>query len=376
MNILFVVVVPFPFGDASSVRAFNLCKLLHLAGHNVHVISDHPSKTEVKTEISCCTYEDTTKYSSSLSLASKSIKAVKEYIANHKVDVVLMNARFDRFGRLLSLLKRRSIKVLVENCEWYDYSSFKLGRIDPRFWWNEYMIRCEFRKADGFISISELLNGHNTKWGRCSVRIPTILDVTKTSWSRMTGNNKLQLVYAGSLGKSKELLGPIIRVLSYNSEIQDKIDLHIYGPSINAVANNIGDNQLLNNLDNCVYIHGRVSQTNILDIMKKADFVLFFRPNRKSSDAGFPTKLGESMSVGTPVITNNTGDISKYVKSKENGIIVPDLSDESVLESINYILTLSSEERSSMREKARKTAETAFDYRTYVGEIEKLLKSI
>lgn len=47
--------------------------------------------------------------------------------------------------------------------------------------------------------------------------------------------------------------------------------------------------------------------------------------------AGFRTKVVESMSLGTPVITTDTSDLADYIKHGENGYLV-DIENNSVLE--------------------------------------------
>ena len=373
MNILFVVVVPFPFGDASSIRAYYLCKLIAMAGHSIHVISDYPSRITIDTPISFCTFEDAASKYKNGSIVSKCIRAVDNYIKKNNIDIIILNARYDRFNKIIKIAKQRNIKIIVESCEWYDSTSFKLGKLDPRYWLNEKMIRWDFKKADGFISISELLNNHNKCLGKISVRIPTILDVQHVQWNNNNEHSKLTLVYAGSLGKSKELLGPIIRVFERNEQIRHRVVFHIYGPSWEDVGRNIGSQELLKRVENCIIIHGYVPQNQVQDIMRNADYLFFMRPQRRSSNAGFPTKLGESMSVGTPIITNNTGDISKYVHSGENGFLISSNRDCDVEEILMKVINLSPKYRIEMRKRARETAEISFDYRCYLNVIRMLL---
>ncbi len=376
MNILFVVVVPFPFGDASSIRAFNLCKLIKLAGHQVHVISDYPSKTAVSEPLTFCTYEDAESKYDNGSIALKCLHAVEAYLDKNPTDVIMMNARYDRYDKMAQIAKKRNLKLIIESCEWYDPSSFRLGRLDPRYWKNEKMIRCGFKKADGFISISELLDEHNSGFGKVSVRIPTILDVQGVAWKERNDHKKLELVYAGSLGKSKELLGPIIRVLADNEGLRNRIVLHVYGPSAETVEKNTKEPGLLKKVGGSVIIHGRVPQPQVQDIMRNADFVFFMRPQRRSSDAGFPTKLGESMSVGTPVMTNDTGDIAKYVRSGENGLLIASTSDDAVRDTLIQAINMSADELAQMRKSTRTTAEVAFEYRRYVASFSEMMSKV
>lgn len=376
MNIVFIVVCQFPHGRASSMRARNIYKLLEEAGHSVHVISDAASDKEIENgnEFSCeAVYKECKSFKERQLVAKKSVEALIRYCKQNKVDAVLTNARYDRFNKLASFCRKKKIRLFVENCEWYDKSSFKLGRLDIRFWRNEKMLRADFKKAEGFISISRFLDEHNKKFAR-SVRIPTILDVKNTAFSLETKNEKIKIVYTGMPGKNKEFLAPLCKALAENKSLREKIEFHIYGPSYGAVVKNIGDEKILKDAGKSVTVHGRVPQEEIEGILTCADYLIFLRPKRRSSNAGFPTKLGESFAVGTPVIANDTGDLGLYIKNGENGFLMKGTEEEEIQKVLEKICLLEKTEYENIRQNARKTAEECFDFRGYKEEIKELLK--
>ena len=132
----------------------------------------------------------------------------------------------------------------------------------------------------------------------------------------------------------------------------------------------------MNDLRGLIHIHGRVSQDKIEDILRKADYSIFLRPNRQSSNAGFPTKLAESMMVGTPVITNLTGDIGLYLDDGENGFLTSTLDTKSLVEVFHKILNMDEKKADEMRAKARREAEMFFDYRVYVKQMTDFINNI
>ena len=377
MNVVFLVAFPFPYGEASSIRALNLCRLMHFAGYDVHVIcdflSDHANVADP-----FCTYESCLKKQPPIYkrfLRPKaSLQALADYCENHKVDCVFANARSDRFFALVNYCNKKHLPLYIENCEWYDISSYKLGVIDWRYYINQRMLQEGFKKVDGFVSISRLLHDHNPSFGPPSVRHPTIMDVSKVDYSPVNNNSVINLVYTGSPGTSKEYLGPIISAFSQDEELQRRVAFHIYGPDRKTIIKNIGEERLLEKTRNCVFIHGRVAQEKMPGIMLNADYLIFIRPDRRSSNAGFPTKFGESMSAATPVITNDTGDIGLYLKDGVNGFLLEEGTDVCVKETLKRIAALSPEEAKEMRMNARKTAEQHFDFRAYTEDIQSLLK--
>lgn len=375
MNIVFLVTFPFPYGEASSIRALNLCRLLSYAGYNVHVISDFLSDNACDAD-GYCTYEACLEkqppiYKRYLR-AKASIDKMTAYCEKHEVDCIFANARSDRYFHVAAFCKKKNIPLYIENCEWYDISSYKLGYADLRYYKNQCMLLKGFKEANGFVSISRFLDEHNRSYGKKSVRIPTIMDVSKVVCSYDTYNDKVNIVYTGNPGTSKEFLAPIVTALSEDEELQHKIVFHIYGPSKKKVINNIGNEDLLRNTGESVVLHGRVAQQKMPEIMRQADYLYFVRPNRRSSNAGFPTKFAESMAAGTPVITNDTGDIGLYLKDEVNGFLLKEGNSVCVKKTLHKVLKLNEAEKNKMRKNARKTADEAFDYRVYKSAIVEL----
>lgn len=375
MNIVFIVSVVFPYGDAASIRALNICKLLKKAGNTVHVISDYQSEdSEDANEF--CTHEYCSEKKMTFLKRHKVVKTciskLKEYCKNNKVDAILMNARYERFNSISRFCKKNNIKLFVSNTEWFNCTSFKLRYLDIRYYRNQKMIKRDFKKADGFISISRLLDKHNKDFGKKSVRIPTIMDTDLIDYNIEKNNSKIKFIYTGKPGRKKEMLKPIFEFCAKNPQLSEKIEFHIYGPNLKQVKDNIRNKKLISLTKDIIFIHGKVKQQLMPEIMKNADFLVFLRPYIRSSNAGFPTKFGESMAAATPVITNNTGDIELYLKDGVNGFLMNDYSINELNRIINIILSTSSEKKKKMCYEARKTAEEAFNYKNYINEIKYL----
>lgn len=377
MKIVFIVSFPFPYGDASSIRALNLCKLIKAAGHDIHVISDYESENAKDADLYCTHEACMSKKVGLLErkvIPQNSLKALMLYCSNNKVDAILMNARYERYNLIMNFCKKNNIKLYVENCEWYNSSSFKLRHLDIRYYRNQHMIKHGFKYADGFISISRLLDAHNKSFGKKSVRIPTIMDVKSVNYKINKNNEKLKIIYTGNPGKKKEYLLPIFKVLAQNRELSDNLEFHIYGPNVKQILRNIKNKSLLKKTSGTIFIHGKVSQLLIPTIMSEADFLMFLRPYIRSSNAGFPTKFGECLATGTPAITNNTGDIELYLSDGQNGLLLKNNSVSEVENALKRVIMMSKSEKETMNLKARKTAEEHFDYLNYIDDIKYLFE--
>jgi glycosyltransferase involved in cell wall biosynthesis len=383
MRILFIASGIFPEGIAYSTRMINLSRLFHECGYDVHIISDYTSERFISSdEIRCyenCTFQSVTGKPSSLKRitnAKNSLKIVNRYLQANKVDVVLTNACSDRFYRLKKICQKFKIPLILDIVEWYDISSFKFGSKDPFYHMYNRCMKSEFKKADKFITISTLLEKYFSATGKEAIRIPTILDTEQLLTVIETYNKKIKIMYAGNSYDGKESFSDILEALKMLGDKRTDFELVVFGCSEEDFLKNLNEKSyLLYQLKDCVQVKGRIPQKQVHKEYMCADYSIFIRPERRSSHAGFPTKLAESFAAGTPVICNNTGDIGLYLKNKVNGFLLDDSSPETIKNTFEEIINSIQAEREQMRKQARWTAENSFDFRRYSGTIKVLFSS-
>ena len=387
MNAIFVMSAPFPYGQAFSSRARNLTKLLCACGYHVHIISPKSAGEEISDELAGVDYSVThindPKNALSLSgigTAKPYMNAVKAYLNHNKVDLIVSSSMVFVSGHLLKLAEKLQIPYIVEQCEWYDYTTFKYGKLNPYYREHIRMIEKKNRKVSGIIAISRLFEQHYSFQGVPTIRIPTILDVKNTRYrikrNDITSDDVYHIAFAGSLGKGKEKMEPVFKALIKINKSKRSIVFDIFGPSEQDLLINFdGDNNLWNQVKQYINVHGRIPQTKVENAVRSADFTIFTRPIRRSSNAGFPTKVAESMAVGTPVITNDTGDISLYLKNGVNGFLLGNGTEAEILNVFETLISFDSEQYICMRKNARNTAECNFSYSSYIEEMNSFLKS-
>jgi glycosyltransferase involved in cell wall biosynthesis len=100
------------------------------------------------------------------------------------------------------------------------------------------------------------------------------------------------------------------------------------------------------------------------------------RPQKRFANAGFPTKVVESLSMGIPVICNYTSDLSEYLRDGHEAIICKDHYPPAIAEALRKVLELTPEQRAQMRVEARARAEKDFDYRNYSKPLDEFIKRI
>jgi glycosyltransferase involved in cell wall biosynthesis len=110
----------------------------------------------------------------------------------------------------------------------------------------------------------------------------------------------------------------------------------------------------------------------MIEEWQNADFSISMREKSKVTMAAFPFKIAESMCLGTPVITNDTSNITEYVKDKVNGVIIP-FDYESAAKKIFVIC---SNKDLVYNIKKNCISNNPFDYNTYKEEIIKFLNKL
>lgn len=376
MKLLVITDLSFPIGSAMASRIKSFCLLFNEIGYDIHVIAgktgDHTLEYNKVYKDEKYSYEivnsNRTEQIQSFIGNENLVNRVDEYLKNNEVDLVFFNSLGALFNKILAICNKYHIKTILEQCEWYDPSGFRFNKHDPRYIRFNNNLNNNFVKADGVICISSLLNDYYLSKNVNTIRIPSIFDVKNIKYNNELNNERIRLIYTGNIGKSKELLKPIINVLS-NKKYENNILLDIYGINKNDVLKSTGSSTLPNN----VSVHGRVPYKELENALLNSNYQIFIKPKRRSSNAQFPTKFAESMSYGTPVICNDTGDIKMYLKDSINGFIC---DENNIEKTFDEILNLSLEQYNKLRDNARKTAEECFDYRNYKKEIIKLIEKL
>ncbi|HYC63483.1 MAG TPA: glycosyltransferase, partial [Reyranellaceae bacterium] len=93
------------------------------------------------------------------------------------------------------------------------------------------------------------------------------------------------------------------------------------------------------------------------------------RRDDRTSRAGFPTKVVESLAVGTPVICNHTGDLAEHVRDGQEGLVCENATPAELARVIGAAINLPRDQRAVMRRLSRRQAELAFDFRSKQSDL-------
>lgn len=384
--IAYVVPFAFPSGGAGARRVLGNAQSLNAVGYDVLVISAQTNGVGLPPRpfapgISIVSTGE--RHSEHLPRALKRARyalmgrRTRRVIATAKeplTAVILYSGYTPYLLQLSGLCRRRGIPLLFDAVEWYSASSTLRFMASPYLWNTEFAMRALVPRLSGVIAISSYLANYYRTRGLAVAQVPPTLDTRAVTprFDGGTGGSRLRLAYCGSA--SNDSLGTVIAALMRVDPLGVRFTLDISGPSVDEVALIAGLSRG-STLPAVLNAHGRASHAEALEIKRAADFSIFLREINRVSTAGFPTKFAESLTLGTPVITNLTSDLAEDLRDGENGLVCPHPTLEALLPVLERAHVLRGNRLAAMRRSARASAEARFDIQRYGPDLRRLLEN-
>lgn len=371
MKVFIVTDNRYPNNDAPSVRLHLLAKMLKEHGHEVLVYSRCVASKE-----GCNDGVDYISLRGEYKTVIGNLhhyyiqygKTIKRSIKEQKPDAILVATSLSSF--LLKWLKKHRKKYgyqLFHDCvEWYSKEEFAHPYLSFDYMKKELWLKHLLLSDVKIIAISRYLMDYYKRNNIDCAYIPSVCDVDK-SFSLQTNHDKTIIFYAGSPGNKDHFAEVFRAVFQMDKEKREKLQFRIAGASKEQFLTNaqMSESEFAH-IEETFYFMGRISREQVHEELCNADYTILIRPaEQRYAMAGFPTKVPESLSAGTPVICNYTSDLEMYLKHGENAVVVSDKTADGVLQGLYDAIELKESNASEMRKCARETAEKHFDYRNW-----------
>lgn len=375
-----------PDKNAAAHRVLSNSKVLRSLGNNVVLIgidrndNEMDSIFDAKTIVQgfeCYSIRYPTTYFKWFHYLSN-IDNIIKIIASYQNVKAIICYDYQAFAlyRIMKYCRLNGIFVIADCCEWYKTKKasliFKIIKGADTFIRMRYL----HKRVDGLIVISKYLENY---YSMCKnvVRIPPLVDLSEDKWnvkSEHVQQNITQLIYAGNPGDNKDKIGVIINLLAkLNPSIEYK--LRIIGISREEFEKNYPEEiENLVQVQKSILFLGRISHVECIKHIQKSDFSIFLRENSRLSNAGFPTKYVESISCGTPIITNKTSDLSEYLVIGNNGFFLEKDHFEDNMLKLTAILTMKMNEKLLMRNYCLDSR--IFEFQNFISLFSKLLSNL
>ena len=227
--------------------------------------------------------------------------------------------------------------------------------------------------SKGGIVISDYLLDYmenNCNRGKYNYLVLPILVDTK-EYSICTQKIEKWVTFAAAPGYTKELVFILKAMMIVWNEFPD-VELHLLGGHSKEQLLSYTDN---NNISSKIVTHGYIHRAIYKAILSKSYVLLAPLFNDTRSKARFPTKIGEYLATGRPVVTTEVGEVARYLSDSENCYLAaPDSPDSYADRIIEAFQSKTLANRIGVN--GRQVAEECFDYRIHSNQLYNYFRSI
>ena len=368
-----------PDRNASAHRAIENALLLSKVGYKPIVIGKTPDESRCLVDgVECLSITGERPY-------NLNIDSIVEYIdfvgMNNVHSIIAYNYPPIALIKLLFYCYKNDIQLIPDLTEWYGWDNVGVIRDSIRFLATELRMRIITKFTKKIILASSFLQ---SKYKKKEVYIlPFSTDPKRDIWQNLpakldAGEKVRRYIYAGSpgTGMRKDEMNLIIEAFYF---IYKKVDksrdfiLNVLGISETDYLSVFTHHErIIKELHGKVIFHGRVAHHEALYFLVNSDFSILVRPQNRVSNVGFSTKIVESFACSTPVITNDTSDISKYIENEINGFLIAEKNLSEIVFTINKTLGLDASTYAEVRNNCAKYNPFLID--NYIDSFKKFIK--
>ena len=398
-TILYIGNYIFPQDNAAGKRVYSNCCILRDLGYRVISIGNNAGNTDKMSPEDIMKYDGIDSFSFCYSNGKKRLcywvyfKRIMELI--HKLNIendiyaviLYANLSISLFNiRMRKWAQKKGIRCYADCADWFEPPKENLmlrlwKKIDTDLQMNVFN-----RSVDGVICISSFLS--NYYGSSHTVVIPPLTNISKKQSFVLTDceNDSVSFVYAGSKFRAgqpvhpqywKDRLDLMIKGF-YEAKLKDpsiKFEFRIIGITkeefighlpleLKAEYQNITD-ELASELIFFDYLPHDIVE----NLISGSNFSVLIRDKKRMTMVGFPTKVSESISCGTPVVYNDTSDIHQYVGDGRFGFMVDGTT---LADTIISIVHLDRSTLNSMKEDCYNN--NPFDYRLFLNKMKEFLE--
>ena len=298
-----------------------------------------------------------------------------------KLDILLLYTRGYSVVQHFGLFSRfvLNVPVVLELCEWPVTRTHKrkIAQRNARQFCNKAL-----RFVDAAVPISQFISEQvaiyrqNNKVDLPALTVPILTDKVPERHCR-TGDQvsaEPYILFSGALSYM-DIIEILIKMCCELKRRSIGICLKITGLGSSRHISRLKD--MISHYDvgeNVEYL-GFVSDDELAGLRTSATALIAPLPDSQESASRFPTKIGEYLSYGRPVITNAVGDAGDYLVDGQNAFIACNCTASSLVDKVQEILS-DYPRALKIGRAGRDLAERVFDYRKQGNRIGSFLEGI
>lgn len=175
------------------------------------------------------------------------------------------------------------------------------------------------KRASGMLVISQALRDFFCQKGITNIEVVNMF-VDATRFVIQDKENSIKnIAYCGTVSPFKDGVDCLIKAFEIFHRKHSEYRLMIIGRFESPEAENVVRNLARDlGLSDCIDFTGIVLPDEMPALLQGASMLALARPNNRQAQFGFPTKLGEYLATGNPVVVTNVGEIGFFLRDGEN----------------------------------------------------------
>ena len=314
----------------------------------------------------------------SRNLIGTSFRLLRELSKEEKDIVIFVTSNYGLILLLELYCKIAGVKIVNERSE---YPFVLMSKNYLKRFFAPLYVNTAYKMLDGMILMTKpLMEYYKPLVGRkCRfIEVPMTVDSNRFSTVVCGGKNPCNskyIAYCGNMGGNKDGLKNLLASFSIVEQRGLPLTLLLIGGTNNKQEYDelICLNKQLGNKH--VVFYGKAERDDIPELLKGATMLVLARPSSLQSSGGFPTKLGEYLCTGLPVVVTSVGDIPYYLKDRQNAYVVSPDDNTAFADAICYVWN-HPEEAMIVGKKGQELAMTIFNGEYQARRIEAFLKEV
>jgi glycosyltransferase involved in cell wall biosynthesis len=183
------------------------------------------------------------------------------------------------------------------------------------------------------------------------------------------------IAYCGYMGGNKDGVDILIEAFNKINKMFPEYVLVLIGYAENEEISRLKELVQNLNIEDRVIFTGKIDRDEMPKYLCNADVLALARPTSLQSTGGFPTKLGEYLATGKPVIVTKVGEIPTYLSDGDNAFLVEPDNVDLFAKKLEYVLAhINIAQKVGI--KGKELVKTIFDYRYQSKILLNFIKSI
>lgn len=253
-----------------------------------------------------------------ISILYKIILVFPLFFKLRKGDTAYFYGSFELFWIPL-LLKLKGVKIAFENNEFPRFFAHKKSVL---FFFRYLFSILSMKSGEYLVTCSRALQEFYTE--RTSIKktfiMPLILDSSIFEYPKMNRSNTIS--YCGFMGHNKDGVEDLIKAFVIVHKKFPQWKLKLIGEADKKTSREIDRLIDEHKLQKSIILTGKVVHDRVIKYLNESSILALARPNNKQAQGGFPSKVGEYLSTGRPIVVTRVGEIPDYIVDNINGFLV------------------------------------------------------